>query len=50
MTRQVMPIINGKAFRCDCGCNVFTEVDMLRFKCNGCGARWIGEKDRSAAS
>lgn len=45
MTRQVMPKINSKAFRCDCGANVFTEVEPLRYKCNGCGARWIGEKD-----
>jgi hypothetical protein len=48
---NVMPKINGKSFRCDCGCNVFcqtseTEIE-IRYTCNACGDRWVGERDSS---
>jgi len=40
-----MPRINGKSFRCDCGCNVFRkESNGSRYKCNACEAQYIGEK------
>jgi len=41
---NVMPRVNGKSFRCECGCNVFKEVQPLRFKCNSCSATYSGEK------
>lgn len=37
---------SGLSFRCDaCGCNVFRRytADGNRFRCNGCGACYIGE-------
>ena len=32
--------INGKSFRCECGCNVFGHVDYdkNRYSCNSCKA------------
>lgn len=40
-----MPRIDGKAFRCECGCNVFRKSAIVtnRYKCNSCGATYIGE-------
>jgi hypothetical protein len=31
-------MINGKAFRCECGCNVFRALqrDTTKYKCNAC--------------
>lgn len=43
---KVVYLNNGeKAFRCDCGCNVFKQAatDPTRYKCNGCGATYTGE-------
>jgi len=40
----VMCFINGKSFRCECGCNVFTKVGDLKYRCNACEARYTGEK------
>ena len=43
---NVMPKINGKCFRCECGCNVFhhpTEDDLL-FECNSCEEWYRGER------
>jgi hypothetical protein len=43
----VMPRVGGSTtgFRClDCGSNVFTEYKELRYKCNGCGSKYVGEK------
>lgn len=40
---QVMPRVDGKPFRCDCGCNVFTKIGSLHYQCNSCEARWKGE-------
>lgn len=39
---QSMPRVNGKPFRCECGCNVFTRRGN-RYTCNGCGANYRGE-------
>ena len=32
--------IEGKSYRCGCGCNVFGHInyDKNRYKCNGCKA------------
>lgn len=43
-SKDVMPKIGGKSFYCDCGCNVFRALAPLRYKCNSCGAQYIGEK------
>lgn len=40
---QVMVKINGKSFRCECGSNVQTKYAENRYKCNGCGAKYVGE-------
>lgn len=40
---QRLADVDGRAFRCGCGANVFTEVEPLRYSCNGCGARYGGE-------
>ena len=39
---DVMCKIGGKSFRCSCGCNVFKKAPPDRFKCNGCGAVYVG--------
>lgn len=53
MNEQVMPRINGITFHCeDCGCNVFTEYEPYRYRCNGCGSCYVGEPvemDKDAA-
>lgn len=39
--------VGGKPFYCEeCGSNVFRERidDPLRYRCNGCGAMYRGEK------
>lgn len=36
-----MPKVNGKSFRCNCGCNVFhkpDDKDPDLYECNACGA------------
>lgn len=35
--------VAGKPFRCECGANVFTEYERLKYSCNGCGAHYQGE-------
>lgn len=38
--------IDGKIFRCECGCNVFHKPDrndVNLYKCNGCGQEFNGE-------
>lgn len=42
---QVMPVVNGKPFRCLCGANVFTKRRAVAhwgvvYQCNGCGAEY----------
>ncbi len=40
-----MPRVGGKAFRCECGCNVFHKPDRKHpeiYECNGCEARYEG--------
>jgi hypothetical protein len=34
-----------RSFRCECGANVFRQdrFQPLRYRCNGCGAIYIGE-------
>ena len=41
--RQVMPRVDGVSFRCECGCNVFTEIGTKRYRCNSCDATYQGE-------
>jgi len=43
LPRQVMPKVRGKGFRCKCGCNVFTEYERGRYRCNSCRACYEGE-------
>lgn len=52
---QTFVKIQGKSFYCDavlygvpCGCNVFTVLDDLRVRCNGCDATYTGEKTEKA--
>jgi hypothetical protein len=46
--RQVMPKVGGVSFRCDCGCNVFTEYEALHYRCNSCRATFKGETAETA--
>jgi hypothetical protein len=42
--RDVMLQIEGKSFRCECGCNVFRkELNGTLYKCNACGSLYNGE-------
>lgn len=38
---QTMPKVDGKPFRCACGCNVFMRRGD-RYTCNGCRNRYEG--------
>ena len=40
---QVMPFIDGKSFRCECGCNVFTKSGDYKYVCNSCELSYTGE-------
>lgn len=44
--KDIMPKIDGKSFRCDCGGNVFRSPlgQPLVFVCNSCGERYKGAK------
>lgn len=41
---DVMVMIGGKSFRCECGCNVFRHYkdDPNLYKCNSCEAIYRG--------
>lgn len=41
---DVMVKINGKTYRCECGCNVFRWISDTKLKCNSCEATYTGEK------
>lgn len=42
---DIMPMIDGKSFRCSCGCNVFRRLkyNKNKYKCNSCEVIYIGE-------
>lgn len=43
---QTMIKLQGKSFRCGCGCNVFHFPDKDnsdRYECNACGAQYVSE-------
>ena len=42
--KQSMLRVDGKLFRCECGCNVFSEYEPLKYVCNSCEALYTGEK------
>ena len=45
--KTVMPKIDGKFIRCECGCNVFhypDETNLLRLQCNSCDAKYTVER------
>ena len=46
-SKDFMPRINGKFFRCDCGCNVFKKPKPVSqpglFECNSCEALYDGK-------
>ena len=44
--KDVMAIVDGKAFRCECGCNVFRNPvgKPSVYHCNSCGDMYAGEK------
>jgi len=44
---QRMLFLSGSktSFRCTCGCNVFTQLSELKYRCNGCAATHTGERD-----
>lgn len=35
--------VNGKSFRCECGCNVFRKSADDRYICNSCNAAYLGK-------
>lgn len=44
--KNVMVMIEGKSFICDCRCNVFHRPkpdDKLLYECNSCGERYRGK-------
>jgi hypothetical protein len=41
---DAMVKVDGKRFRCECGCNVFKQRGE-KYTCNSCGAKYVGEKD-----
>lgn len=44
---DIMPKINGKFQRCECGCNVFRwikDTDKTKLKCNSCKAIFSVER------
>jgi hypothetical protein len=43
-TEDVIVRIQGKIFRCPCGCNVFRHPDGLPniYRCNSCGNEYEG--------
>lgn len=45
---DVMPKVDGKFFRCECGCNVFRQLlrrlPRFMYKCNSCRAVYEGWK------
>ena len=44
LSDDVMPVVDGKSFRCDCRCNVFKRIIGTQvYVCNACGARYHGE-------
>jgi predicted RNA-binding Zn-ribbon protein involved in translation (DUF1610 family) len=54
-TGDTMLYVDGSrtSFRCEeCGSNVFKKVSEAeaspRYRCNGCGAEYAGEKSRAA--
>ena len=44
---NVLIEVDGKSFRCDCGCNVFHHPELKPeiYECNACGARYKGTKN-----
>lgn len=53
--QNVMPKVNGKTFRCECGCNVFHEIEHrsngdIVYGCNACQYRYIGEVSTAAVA
>lgn len=40
LDRNVIVKIEGKSFRCPCGCNVFGKYDSGLFECNSCNERY----------
>lgn len=51
--KQTMLKVNGKRFRCECGCNVFHQPDAEvpdRYACNGCDLWYIADPTPTGAS
>ena len=44
--KDVLCMIEGKPFRCECGCNVFRKLlkEPHKYVCNSCGAVYTGVK------
>lgn len=45
--QSTMIRVQGKAFTCECGCNVFIIIrvkEPSQYKCNACGEIYEGEK------
>jgi len=43
---DVMPVVDGKRFRCECGCNVFHHFNgnPNQYECNACSNVYEGEE------
>jgi len=42
--KEAVSRINGKLFRCGCGCNVCSQQSLNVFVCNSCGSEYIAEQ------
>lgn len=45
--QDTMLKVDGKPFRCECGCNVFTKVSDVRYECNACEQLYEGSSVRT---
>ena len=43
-SKDLMLRLDGKPFRCECGCNVFKQIgrDSGHYRCNACGTIYEG--------
>lgn len=41
--------VEGKNYRCECGCNVFRQIGKLKYRCNSCHAKFAGEEENMIA-
>lgn len=42
--KQVILKISNKTYYCSCGCNVFTEYEKNKYRCNSCNDEFFCEE------